>query len=57
MQPKKSLSFAISNEVLNTVTRYEAYSFLNGYYGYDQIFIAREDIYKITFVTYWGAFV
>jgi hypothetical protein len=46
-----------SDEVLNIVTRYEAYSILNGYYGYDQIFIAHEDRYKITFVTYWGAFV
>ncbi len=45
------------DEVLNIVIRYEAYSFLDGYSGYHQIFIALEDKYKTTFVTYWGDFV
>jgi hypothetical protein len=40
-------------EVLNTVARYEAYSFSNGYLGYHQISIVPED----RFVTYWGAFI
>jgi hypothetical protein len=39
-----------TDEVLNIVARYEAYSFLDGYLGY-QIFIAQEDRYKIAFVT------
>jgi hypothetical protein len=34
------------DEVLNTVTKYEAYSFLDGYLEYHQIFIAHEDRYK-----------
>ncbi len=38
-------------EVLNTIAGYEAYSFLDGYLGYHQIFIVPEDRYKITFVT------
>jgi hypothetical protein len=42
---------------LNTITRYEAYSFLDGYLSYHQICIALQDRYKITFVTDWGAFV
>jgi hypothetical protein len=46
-----------TNEVLNTIARYEAYSFLDGYSGYHQIFINVEDIYKITFTTDWGAFI
>jgi hypothetical protein len=41
------LSF--SNEILNIITRYETYSFLDGYLGYHQIFIAPEDRYKIVF--------
>ncbi len=45
------------NEVLNIVTRYKAYSFLDGYSRYHQIFIALEDKYKIAFVTNWGAFI
>jgi hypothetical protein len=40
-----------SNEVLNIIAQYETYSFLDGYSGYHQIFIALEDRYKITFVT------
>jgi hypothetical protein len=39
-----------SNEILNNVLGYEAYSFLDGYSRYHQISIALEDKYKITFV-------
>ncbi len=45
-----------TNEVLNTVAGYEAYS-LDGYSGYHQISIVPEDRYKITFVIDWGAFI
>jgi hypothetical protein len=38
------------DEVLNIVTWYEAYSFLDGYSRYHQISIAPEDRYKTTFV-------
>ncbi len=44
------------NEMLNTITWYEAYSFLDGYLGYHQIFIALEKRYNIAFVINWGAF-
>jgi len=43
-----------TDEVLNTIVEYEAYSFLNGYSRYHQMYIAPEDIYKTTFVTYLG---
>jgi len=35
--------------MLNTITWYETYSFLNGYSRYHQIFIAPEDRYKTAF--------
>jgi putative transposase len=38
------------DEVLNTITWYEVYSFLDGYSRYHQIFIALEDRYKTTFI-------
>ncbi len=38
------------DDVLNTIARYEAYSFLDGYSGYHQIFIAPKDSYKIAFI-------
>jgi len=40
-----------TDEVLNTITRYEAYSFLDGYLGHHQISIAPKDRYKVAFVT------
>jgi hypothetical protein len=35
---------------LNAIIGYEAYSFLDGYWKYHQIFIILEDIYKTIFV-------
>jgi hypothetical protein len=46
-----------TNEMLNTVVGYEAYSFLDGYSRHHQISIALKDIYKIPFVIDWGAFI
>jgi hypothetical protein len=40
-----------TNDVLNIVVGYEAYSFLDGYSKYHQIYIAPKDKYNITFVT------
>jgi hypothetical protein len=41
------------DEVLTT----KAYSFLDGYLGYHQIFIALDDRYKTAFVIDWEAFI
>ncbi len=58
MATKKDLyPLPFSNEVLNIITRYEAHSFLDGYFGSHQISIALKDRYKTTFVIDWGAFV
>jgi len=54
---KDQYPLPFTNEVVNTVIGYEAYSFLDGNLGYHQIFIALEDRYKIAFVTHWGAFI
>ncbi len=51
---KETYPLPFTNEVLNIVAWYKAYSFLDGYSGYYQIFIAPKDRYKITFVTNWG---
>ncbi len=44
------------DEMLNTLVRYESYSFLDGYSGYHQISIALKDKYKTAFVINWGGF-
>jgi len=47
---KDHFSLPIIDEILNIMARCEAYSFLDGYYGYHQISIALEDRYKTSFV-------
>jgi hypothetical protein len=54
---KNPCPLPFSDDVLNIIIWYEAYSFLDGYLGYHQIFIAPEDKYKTTFVIDKGVFV
>ena len=46
----------LTNEVLEGVGGQEMYSFINGFSGYHQIRIAKEDYHKTTFVIEWGCF-
>ena len=45
-----------TDEVLEGVGSQEMYSFTDGFSGYHQIRIAKEDQYKTAFVTEWGCF-
>jgi hypothetical protein len=45
-----------TNEVLNIVVGHDAYSFLDGYFGYHHISIVLENRYPTTFVIDWGTF-
>ena len=45
-----------TNEVLEGVGNQEVYSFTDGFSGYHQIWIVKEDRHKTTFVTEWGCF-
>ena len=45
-----------TDEVLEEVGGQEMYSFTDGFSGYDQIQITKEDLHKTTFVTEWGSF-
>jgi hypothetical protein len=42
-----------TDEVLQNVGGYEAYSFINGFFGYHQIKIVKEDRHKTTFMMEW----
>ncbi|CAM6113035.1 unnamed protein product [Calypogeia fissa] len=44
------------NIVLDIVAGHEVYSFLDGYLGYNQIWIKKEDQAKTAFTTEWGIF-
>ena len=45
-----------SDEVLDNVAENEAYSFIDGFLGYHQVRIAKEDKRKTTFTTEWGSY-
>jgi hypothetical protein len=45
-----------TDEVLEIVGGQEVYSFTDGFLGYHQIMIAKEDHHKSTFATEWGSF-
>ena len=42
--------------ILDHVSGHECYSFLDGFFGYNQVFIRPEDQLKTTFTTEWGTF-
>jgi len=48
---KDPLPLPFIDEVLNTMVGYEAYSFLDGYYGHHHISIAPKERFKTIFVT------
>ena len=45
-----------TDEVLDNVGGQEVYSFIDGFSGYHQIRIHKEDRHKTTFVIEWGSF-
>lgn len=42
--------------IVDMTTRYEMYSLMDGFFGYNQINIALEDWEKISFTCAWGKF-
>ena len=44
------------DEILNEVVGHECYSFIDGFSGYNQVPIAKEDQHKTTFVCEFGSF-
>ena len=44
------------DEILNEVAEHECYSFTDGFSGYNQVPIAKEDQKKMTFVYEFGSF-
>jgi hypothetical protein len=45
-----------TDKVLDNVGGQEVYSFIDGFSGYHQIRISKEDRHKTTFVTEWGSY-
>ncbi|MCO5609451.1 hypothetical protein L7F22_063677 [Adiantum nelumboides] len=53
---RDNYSLPITNHVLERVARREAYNFLDGFAGYNQLAIKPEDQHKMAFATEWGIF-
>lgn len=47
--PKDEYSMPMAEMLVDSAAGYEYLSMLDGYFGYNQIFIAKEDVLKITF--------
>ena len=45
------------NQILDEVARHELYTFIDGYLGYNQMFVCPKDYCKIAFLTPWGTFI
>ena len=45
-----------TDSILDAVAGHESYSFLDGFSGYNQVKIAKEDQLKTTFTTDWGTY-
>ena len=54
---KDSYPLPFTDEVLDTVIGYAAYSFIDCFSGYHQVHIHADDRYKTAFITKWGTYV
>ena len=53
---KDPFPLPFADTMLDQIAGVEMYSFADGYSGYNQISLAKEDREKTTFITEWGAF-
>lgn len=44
------------DQILQLISRFEIFSLLDGFLGYNQLLVAEDDILKTTFRTTWGGF-
>lgn len=47
--PKYAYHMLVANQLVNRAPKHEIFSFMNGFLGYDYIFIVGEDTVKTTF--------
>jgi len=45
-----------SDQILDEVARHDGYSFIDGYNGYNQVQMTKNDQLKTNFTTPWGTF-
>jgi hypothetical protein len=55
-QKRIHFSYPLLDLILDSIVGHEMYSFMDGYSGYNQIKMAKEDKNKMTFISEWGAY-
>ena len=56
VSPKDNFSLPRINTLVDNTTKKSLFSFMDGFFGYNQIRMAPKDWEKTTFVTMWGTF-
>ena len=54
--PKDNFPTPFIDQIIDACVGHEVFSFMDGFSGYNQIQIQKEDHYKIAFTTPWGTF-
>ena len=54
--PKDNFPLPHIDILIDNMTNFALFSFMDGFSGYNQIKMASEDMEKVTFVTLWGTF-
>src|SRR5713101_7602162 len=54
--PKDNYPTPFIDQIIDACARSEVFSFMDGFYGYNQIQIEPEDQHKTTFICPWGTF-
>ncbi|PKI58222.1 hypothetical protein CRG98_021393 [Punica granatum] len=54
--PKDNFSLPHIDVLVDNIACHTQFSFMDGFFGYNQIQMAEEDKIKITFITLWGTF-
>ena len=54
--PKDDFLLPHINVLVDNTAQHKVFSFMDGFYGYNQIKMAPEDMEKTTFVKHWGTF-
>ena len=54
--PKDDFPLPHIEMLVDSTTKFKVFSFMDGFYGYNKIRMAPEDMEKTTFITPWGTF-
>ena len=54
--PKDDFPLPHIDVLVDSITKFKVFSFMDGFYGYNQIRMASEDMEKTTFIKPWGTF-